>query len=71
MVIQSSTCKSTEARSHSNILVMLHAPFSHGGPGGGCMANNRRFFDPAVYRIILMDQRGAGKSRPPAELRVQ
>ena len=34
------------------------------------MASHRRFFDPEVYRIVLMDQRGAGKSRPTAELRV-
>jgi len=43
---------------------------SHGGPGGGIGARCRRYFDPAVYRIVLFDQRGAGKSRPPAELRV-
>lgn len=42
----------------------------HGGPGGGCMPHNRRFFDPQAYRIVLMDQRGAGKSKPSAELRV-
>jgi proline iminopeptidase len=42
--------------------------FLHGGPGAGCIAYHRRFFDPAVYRIILFDQRGAGKSRPHAEL---
>ena len=34
------------------------------------MPHNRRFFDPQVYRIVLMDQRGAGKSKPSAELRV-
>lgn len=43
--------------------------FLHGGPGGGCSANNRRFFDPAAYRIILFDQRGCGRSVPHAELR--
>lgn len=42
--------------------------FLHGGPGAGCLPYHRRFFDPAVYRIILFDQRGAGKSRPHAEL---
>src|SRR4051812_14968146 len=36
----------------------------HGGPGSGSQAAYRRFFDPAHYRIILFDQRGAGKSRP-------
>lgn len=40
----------------------------HGGPGGGCSPNMRRFHDPEVYRIILVDQRGAGKSTPAASL---
>lgn len=40
--------------------------FLHGGPGGGTFASNRRFFDPEFYRIILFDQRGAGKSTPHA-----
>ncbi|XP_074584297.1 proline iminopeptidase [Curcuma longa] len=40
--------------------------FLHGGPGGGTSASNRRFFDPEFYRIILLDQRGAGKSTPHA-----
>lgn len=43
--------------------------FLHGGPGSGTSPRDRTFFDPAVYRIILMDQRGAGKSTPPAELK--
>lgn len=42
--------------------------FVHGGPGGGCSPDNRRFFDPARYRIILFDQRGCGRSQPHAEL---
>lgn len=42
--------------------------FVHGGPGGGCSANDRRFFDPSLYRIILFDQRGSGHSRPHASL---
>jgi len=42
--------------------------FVHGGPGAGCENYHRRFFDPNVYRIILFDQRGAGKSTPHAEL---
>ncbi|MBI3149254.1 MAG: prolyl aminopeptidase [Betaproteobacteria bacterium] len=42
--------------------------FLHGGPGSGCAANHRRFFDPAHYRIVLLDQRGAGRSTPHAEL---
>ncbi|CAI7910724.1 unnamed protein product, partial [Closterium sp. NIES-53] len=36
----------------------------HGGPGAGCWPNHARFFDPAAYRIVLCDQRGAGKSTP-------
>lgn len=42
--------------------------FLHGGPGGGCTPRMRQFFDPARYRILLFDQRGAGKSRPHASL---
>ena len=42
--------------------------FVHGGPGAGCEAYHRRFFDPEVYRIILFDQRGCGRSTPHAEL---
>lgn len=40
----------------------------HGGPGGGCSPAMRRYFDPAVYRIVLFDQRGCGRSRPYAEV---
>jgi proline iminopeptidase len=40
----------------------------HGGPGGGCSAKMRQFHDPAKYRIVLFDQRGAGRSRPHADL---
>jgi len=43
--------------------------FLHGGPGGGTNPKCRRFFDPAVYRIVLFDQRGCGRSTPHAELR--
>src|SRR5690606_3348453 len=41
----------------------------HGGPGGGCNAKMRRFHDPAQYRIVLFDQRGAGRSTPHADPR--
>jgi proline iminopeptidase len=44
------------------------AVFLHGGPGGGTDPKMRRFFDPARYRIVLLDQRGCGKSRPHASL---
>ncbi|MFZ6772163.1 prolyl aminopeptidase [Undibacterium sp. SXout7W] len=43
--------------------------FLHGGPGGGTSPLHRRFFDPAHYRIVLFDQRGAGKSTPLGEYR--
>ncbi|MFC4050094.1 prolyl aminopeptidase [Actinomadura syzygii] len=42
------------------------AVFLHGGPGGGVLPDNRRFFDPTAYRIVLFDQRGCGRSRPHA-----
>ena len=38
----------------------------HGGPGSGCTPNSRRLFDPARYRIVLLDQRGCGRSTPHA-----
>ena len=38
--------------------------FLHGGPGAGAGAVHRRFFDPHVWRAIIFDQRGAGRSRP-------
>jgi proline iminopeptidase len=46
----------------------LPVVFLHGGPGAGISAYHRRFFDPARYRIVLFDQRGAGQSTPHAEL---
>jgi len=42
--------------------------FLHGGPGGGTDDKDACSFDPAVYRIVLFDQRGAGKSKPQSEL---
>lgn len=42
--------------------------FLHGGPGSGCNATQRRFFDPNHYRIILLDQRGCGRSTPQGEI---
>ena len=42
--------------------------FLHGGPGAGCTATDRRFFDPEHFRIVLFDQRGCGRSRPIGEL---
>ena len=42
--------------------------FVHGGPGGGCDGSSRRFYDPALYRIVTFDQRGCGRSTPHGEL---
>lgn len=42
--------------------------YVHGGPGGGCDASSRRFYDPEVYRIVTFDQRGCGRSTPHGEL---
>lgn len=42
--------------------------FLHGGPGAGLVADYRRFFDPQAYRVILFEQRGAGRSKPHASL---
>ena len=38
--------------------------YLHGGPGGGSSENHRRYFDPTIYKIILFDQRGCGRSKP-------
>ena len=46
----------------------IPAVFVHGGPGAGCEPWHRQFFDPEIYRIVLFDQRGAGRSRPHASL---
>ena len=46
----------------------IPALFLHGGPGAGCEDYHRRFFDPERYRLILFDQRGAGRSAPHADL---
>jgi len=45
------------------------ALFLHGGPGVGILPDYRRFFDPDFYRVILVDQRGAGRSTPHADIR--
>jgi proline iminopeptidase len=42
--------------------------FLHGGPGGGISIDYRRYFDPKVYRVVLFDQRGSGKSTPHASI---
>ena len=41
----------------------------HGGPGAGATATHRRFFDPAFYRIVIFDQRGAGRSQTLGNLK--
>ena len=42
--------------------------FVHGGPGNGCGINDRRFFDPEYFRVILVDQRGCARSTPLGNL---
>jgi proline iminopeptidase len=42
--------------------------FLHGGPGAGATPAHRRFFDPNFYRIVILDQRGAGRSLPHGEI---
>jgi len=44
------------------------AVFLHGGPGGGVVPDYRRYFNPKLYRVVLFDQRGSGKSTPHASL---
>lgn len=44
------------------------AVFLHGGPGGGCSPAQRQQFDPALYDVLLFDQRGCGRSTPFASL---
>lgn len=46
----------------------LPVVFIHGGPGAGCDAQSRRYFDPNLYRIVTFDQRGCGRSTPHANL---
>lgn len=46
----------------------IPAVFLHGGPGAGSDPVHRSFFDPALYRVVLFDQRGCGRSRPHAGL---
>jgi proline iminopeptidase len=47
----------------------LPVVFLHGGPGAGATPTHRRFFDPAGWRIVIFDQRGAGRSQPLGETR--
>lgn len=46
----------------------LPVVFLHGGPGAGATPTHRRFFDPLSYRIVIFDQRGAGRSTPLGEV---
>lgn len=41
----------------------------HGGPGGGASPKMRQFFDPKYYKIVIFDQRGAGRSKPIGEIK--
>ena len=51
---------------HNSLTTVI---FLHGGPGGSTSIKSTTFFDPKRYRVVLLDQRGCGKSTPPAELR--
>jgi proline iminopeptidase len=42
----------------------IPAVYLHGGPGSGCQPDHRRLFDPERFHAVLLDQRGAGRSRP-------
>ncbi len=52
----------------SGTLEGIPVVYLHGGPGAGCDAAHRRYCDPEKYRIILIDQRGCGRSTPHANL---
>ena len=52
--------------SHAHYTTAL---FLHGGPGGTTSSSDAAYFNPAVYRVVIFDQRGAGRSTPSAELR--
>ena len=43
--------------------------YLHGGPGGGCMSDELKLFDENSYRILMLDQRGGGRSRPKGDIR--
>ncbi|GAB4184488.1 MAG: prolyl aminopeptidase [Thalassobaculales bacterium] len=43
--------------------------FLHGGPGGGAAPSNRRYYDPDFYRLVMLDQRGCGRSTPVGSLK--
>lgn len=45
------------------------AVYLHGGPGSGCQPHHRKLFDPERFRVVLFDQRGAGRSTPSGERR--
>ena len=49
---------------HSGNVNGIPVIYLHGGPGGGCTSDHRRYFDPEKYHIILFDQRGCGRSTP-------
>ena len=42
--------------------------FLHGGPGGHCRSEHHSLFDPSVFKSIIFDQRGCGKSNPKRNL---
>lgn len=55
-------CEQSGSRTGIPVVVL------HGGPGAGCSPAMRRFFDPKIYRVVLFDQRGCGRSQPSASV---
>ena len=43
--------------------------FCHGGPGGHCRNEHHSLFDPKIFKSIIFDQRGCGKSTPYRSLK--
>lgn len=67
--MESPVCATLSARFHQPTLTLRVVVFLHGGPGGGTSKASATFFDPAIYRVILFDQRGSGRSLPLGEIR--
>lgn len=67
--MENQACHAAEVKFTLPVTNKLKVIFLHGGPGGETSKDNTAFFDPAIYRVVLFDQRGAGKSKPHADIR--